>query len=52
MATHKCVSCLKKTIEDCAEADLPEGMVLAASECGPRPGLGHTWKEIGNITPF
>jgi len=50
MATHRCGSCLKKTIEDCAEADLLEGMVLAASECGP--GRGHDWKEIGNITPF
>ena len=50
MATHKCVSCLKKTIEDCAEADLPEGMVFAGSDCAP--GHRHTWKEIGNITPF
>jgi hypothetical protein len=51
MATHQCGSCLKKTIEGRAEADLPEGMVPAASDCGP--GRGHTWKEIGNcVTPF
>ena len=53
MATHQCGSCLKQTIVGRAEADLPEGMVLGASECDPRPGLGHTWKEIGNcVTPF
>ena len=45
LATHECGSCLKETIEDCVEADLPEGMVLAGSDCGP--GRGHTWREIG-----
>jgi hypothetical protein len=61
-ATHQCASCLKKTIEGRTEADLPEGMVFAGSECGPRPSSflslfmsppRHTWKEIGNcVTPF
>jgi hypothetical protein len=52
-ATYQCGSCLKKTIEGRAEADLPEGMVFAGSGCAPRPGLGHSWNEIGNcITPF
>jgi hypothetical protein len=43
-ATYQCGSCLKKTIEGRAEADLPEGMVPAASDCAP--GHRHTWKEI------
>ena len=52
-ATHDCCSCLKKTIRDCAEDELPEGMVFAGSGCAPRPGLGHSWNEIGNcVTPF
>ena len=52
-ATHECGSCLKKTIKGCAEADIPEGMVFAASGCAPRPGRGHSWNEIGNcVTPF
>jgi hypothetical protein len=52
-ATHQCGSCLQKTIKGRAEADLPEGMVLAGSGCAPRPGLGHSWNEIGNwVTPF
>jgi hypothetical protein len=51
-ATHQCGSCLKETIKGCAEADLPEGMVFAGSECGLRRPA-HTWKEIGNcVTPF
>ena len=51
MATHKCGSCLRKTIEDCIDANLPDGMVPADSNCAP--GCPHTWKEIGNyITPF
>ena len=50
MATHECVSCLKETIKNCDAADLPEGMVFAGSDCAP--GHRHTWKEIGNITPF
>jgi hypothetical protein len=61
-ATHECGSCLKKTIQDCAVADLPEGMVPADSECGPRLSFFlslflsrpvHTWNKIGNcITPL
>ena len=56
-ATHECGSCLKKTIQDCAEAELPKGMVPTASECGPRPFSflslflsppRHTWNKIGN----
>ena len=46
-ATHQCVSCLKKTIEDCTAANLPKRMVFAGSECGPRRPA-HVWKEIGN----
>lgn len=44
-AAHECQSCLKKTIEDCTEADLLVGMVFTGSECNLRPGLGHNWKE-------
>ena len=60
-ATHQCGLCLKKTIDDCAEDKLPEGMVLPNSECGPRPfsflslflSPVHTWNKIGNcVTPF
>jgi hypothetical protein len=62
-AIHQCGSCLKKTIEGRAEADLPEGMVPANSECCPRPSSSflslfmspprHTWNIIGNcITPL
>ena len=50
-ATHECGSCLEKTIQGRAEADLPEGMVFARSECAP--GHRHTWNKIGNcVTPF
>ena len=51
-ATHQCASCLQETIKGRAEDELPEGMVAAASECGPRRPA-HTWKKIGNcITPL
>ena len=61
-ATHECGSCLKKTIQDRAETELPKGMVPADSECGPRTSFflslflsrpRHSWNKIGNcVTPL
>jgi len=46
MATHQCTACLKKTIEDCDTAGLPDGFVFPTTVCAAPIGGNHSWVAI------